>query len=113
LVLTLLLSFTGYCSPGIAGHLGTPSARTWPKGHGAGGSGKGRLPNNDVSRHGRCPMIHAGSDARIFSCWPDGLSRKRPAPLYVLHCVFLPVICDGADRDPFLANRKTRDFGAL
>src|SRR5258706_13002869 len=92
LVLTLLLSFTGYLLPWDqlaiwAITVGSNMARATPL-LGAGGPFAKIMmyPGTDV------PMIHAGSDARFFLLAGTFVGENALLRFYVLHCVFLPVI---------------------
>ena len=90
LVLTLLLSFTGYLLPWDqlamwAITVGSNMARATPLlGH--------EGPLASFIQIGGVPLVHAGDDARFgllagTSVGPNALLR-----FYVLHCVFLPVV---------------------
>src|SRR5687767_11032704 len=92
LVLTLLLSFTGYLLPWDqlaiwAITVGSNMAKATPL-IGAGGpfSKVMMFPGTDV------PMIHAGSDARFFLLAGTFVGENALLRFYVLHCVFIPVI---------------------
>ena len=92
LVLTLLLSFTGYLLPWDqlaiwAITVGSNMAKATPL-VGAGGpfAKVMMFPGTDV------PMIHAGSDARFFLLAGTFVGENALLRFYVLHCVFLPVI---------------------
>src|SRR3989475_4208124 len=92
LVVTLLLSFTGYLLPWDqlaiwAITVGSNMARASPL-VGAGGplSKVMMFPGTDV------PMIHAGSDARFFLLGGTFVGENALLRFYVLHCVFIPVI---------------------
>src|SRR5881392_1990216 len=92
LVLTLLLSFTGYLLPWDqlaiwAITVGSNMAKATPL-VGAGGpfSKLMMYPGTDV------PMIHAGSDARFFLLAGTFVGENALLRFYVLHCVFIPVI---------------------
>ena len=92
LVLTMLLSFTGYLLPWDqlaiwAITVGSNMAKATPL-VGAGGpfSKIMMFPGTDV------PMIHAGSDARFFLLAGTFVGENALLRFYVLHCVFLPVI---------------------
>jgi len=92
LVLTLLLSFTGYLLPWDqlaiwAITVGSNMAKATPL-VGAGGPFAKIMafPGTDV------PMIHAGSDARFFLLAGTFVGENALLRFYVLHCVFLPVI---------------------
>ena len=92
LVLTLLLSFTGYLLPWDqlaiwAITVGSNMAKATPL-VGAGGPFAKIMafPGTDV------PMIHAGSDARFFLLAGTFVGENALLRFYVLHCVFIPVI---------------------
>jgi quinol-cytochrome oxidoreductase complex cytochrome b subunit len=92
LVLTMLLSFTGYLLPWDqlaiwAITVGSNMAKATPL-VGAGGplSKVMVFPGTDV------PMIHAGSDARFFLLGGTFVGENALLRFYVLHCVFIPVI---------------------
>src|SRR6478735_3019166 len=92
LVLTMLLSFTGYLLPWDqlaiwAITVGSNMAKATPL-VGSGGPFAQILqfPGTDV------PMIHAGSDARFFLLAGTFVGENALLRFYVLHCVFLPVI---------------------
>src|SRR6185436_13648986 len=92
LVMTLLLSFTGYLLPWDqlaiwAITVGSNMARATPL-LGAGGpfSKIMMFPGTEV------PMIHAGSDARFFLLAGTFVGENALLRFYVLHCVFIPVI---------------------
>src|SRR5438477_2021000 len=92
LLLTLLLSFTGYLLPWDqlaiwAITVGSNMARATPL-VGAGGPFTKIMmyPGTDV------PMIHAGSDARFFLLAGTFVGENALLRFYVLHCVFIPVI---------------------
>src|SRR5882762_10228220 len=92
LVLTFLLSFTGYLLPWDqlaiwAITVGSNMAKATPL-VGAGGpfAKVMMFPGTDV------PMIHAGSDARFFLLAGTFVGENALLRFYVLHCVFLPVI---------------------
>ena len=92
LVLTLLLSFTGYLLPWDqlaiwAITVGSNMAKATPL-VGAGGpfAKVMMFPGTDV------PMIHAGSDARFFLLAGTFVGENALLRFYVLHCVFIPVI---------------------
>ena len=104
LVLTMLLIFTGYLLPWDqlaiwAITVGSNMAKATPLvGSGGPFSKIMMFPGTDV------PMIHAGSDARFFLLAGTFVGENALLRFYVLHCVFIPVIVDGADRDPLLAH---------
>src|SRR2546430_13806719 len=92
LVLTMLLSFTGYLLPWDqlaiwAITVGSNMAKATPL-VGAGGPFAKIMafPGTDV------PMIHAGSDARIFLLAGTFVGENALLRFYVLHCVFIPLI---------------------
>src|SRR6201995_4520708 len=92
LVLTMLLSFTGYLLPWDqlaiwAITVGSNMAKATPL-VGAGGplSKVMMFPGTDV------PMIHAGSDASFFLLGGTFVGENALLRFYVLHCVFVPVI---------------------
>jgi quinol-cytochrome oxidoreductase complex cytochrome b subunit len=92
LVLTMLLSFTGYLLPWDqlalwAITVGTNMARATPL-IGAGGplAKYMAFPGLDV------PMVHAGSDARFFLLGGTFVGPMALLRFYVLHCVFIPMI---------------------
>ena len=92
LVMTLLLSFTGYLLPWDqlaiwAITVGSNMAKATPL-VGAGGpfAKVMMFPGTDV------PMIHAGSDARFFLLAGTFVGENALLRFYVLHCVFIPVI---------------------
>jgi quinol-cytochrome oxidoreductase complex cytochrome b subunit len=92
LVLTMLLSFTGYLLPWDqlaiwAITVGSNMAKATPL-IGAGGPFSKIMvfPGTDV------PMIHAGSDARFFLLAGTFVGENALLRFYVLHCVFIPVI---------------------
>ena len=92
LVLTMLLSFTGYLLPWDqlaiwAITVGSNMAKATPL-VGAGGpfSKFMMFPGTDV------PMIHGGSDARFFLLAGTFVGENALLRFYVLHCVFIPVI---------------------
>ena len=92
LVLTLLLSFTGYLLPWDqlaiwAITVGSRMAQATPFVGSAGPfSTMMTFPGLDV------PMIHAGSDARFFLLAGTFVGENALLRFYVLHCVFIPVI---------------------
>ena len=92
LVLTMLLSFTGYLLPWDqlaiwAITVGSNMAKATPL-VGAGGpfAKVMMFPGTDV------PMIHAGSDARFFLLAGTFVGENALLRFYVLHCVFIPLI---------------------
>ena len=92
LVLTMLLSFTGYLLPWDqlaiwAITVGSRMAQATPFVGSAGPFSSVMLfPGTDV------PMIHAGSDARFFLLAGTFVGENALLRFYVLHCVFIPVI---------------------
>ena len=92
LVLTMLLSFTGYLLPWDqlaiwAITVGSNVAKATPFVGSGGPFVKVMMfPGTDV------PMIHAGSDARFFLLAGTFVGENALLRFYVLHCVFLPVI---------------------
>src|SRR6201986_2155721 len=92
LVLTLLLSFTGYLLPWDqlaiwAITVGSNMAKATPFVGSGGPFVKVMMfPGTDV------PMIHAGSDARFFLLGGTFVGENALLRFYVLHCVFVPVI---------------------
>ena len=90
LVLTLLLSFTGYLLPWDqlaiwAITVGTNMARATPF-LGAEGPGSALLVIGDV------PLIHSGSDARYLLLAGRNVGEGALLRFYVLHCVALPLV---------------------
>lgn len=90
LVLTLLLSFTGYLLPWDqlaiwAITVGSNMARATP-GLGHEGPGAAFLLVGDI------PLIHAGSDARFLLLGGTAVGPGALLRFYVLHCIFLPLI---------------------
>jgi quinol-cytochrome oxidoreductase complex cytochrome b subunit len=92
LVLTMLLSFTGYLLPWDqlaiwAITVGSNMAKATPL---IGASGPlvkiMTFPGTDV------PMIHGGSDARFLLLGGTFVGENALLRFYVLHCVFIPVI---------------------
>ena len=92
LVLTLLLSFTGYLLPWDqlaiwAITVGSNMTKATPLVGSGGPFAKIMMfPGTDV------PMIHAGSDARFFLLAGTFVGENALLRFYVLHCVFIPVI---------------------
>src|SRR5436190_6072722 len=92
LVLTFLLSFTGYLLPWDqlaiwAITVGSNMAKATPfVGYEGPFSKLMMFPGTDV------PMIHAGSDARFFLLAGTFVGENALLRFYVLHCVFIPVI---------------------
>ena len=92
LVLTMLLSFTGYLLPWDqlaiwAITVGSNMAKATPLvGSGGPFTKIMMFPGTDV------PMIHAGSDARFFLLAGTFVGENALLRFYVLHCVFIPVI---------------------
>ncbi len=90
LVLTLLLSFTGYLLPWDqlamwAITVGTNMARATPF-FGHEGPGAAFLTIDGV------PLVHAGSDARFGLLGGTTVGEAAVLRFYVLHCVFIPVV---------------------
>jgi len=90
LVLTLLLSFTGYLLPWDqlaiwAITVGSNMARATPfLGHE--GPGAAMLKIGDV------PLMHAGSDARFLLLAGTSVGPNALLRFYVLHCIFIPLV---------------------
>ncbi len=90
LVLTLLLSFTGYLLPWDqlamwAITVGSNMARATPLlGH--------EGPGAALVMIGDIPLIHAGSDARFGLLGGPSVGPNALLRFYVLHCVFIPVV---------------------
>ncbi len=90
LVLTLLLSFTGYLLPWDqlaiwAITVGSNMARATPfLGHEGPGA---TLP----AKSARCHLIHSGSDARFLLLGGRFVSGETLLRFYVLHCVAIPL----------------------
>jgi quinol-cytochrome oxidoreductase complex cytochrome b subunit len=90
LVLTLLLSFTGYLLPWDqlaiwAITVGSNMARATP---GVGHEGPGAA----LLQIGGVPLIHSGSDARFLLLGGRFVSGDTLLRFYVLHCVALPLV---------------------
>src|SRR5919206_491138 len=90
LVLTLLLSFTGYLLPWDqlaiwAITVGSNMARATP---GVGHEG----PGASLLQIGGVPLIHSGSDARFLLLGGRFVSGDTLLRFYVLHCVALPLV---------------------
>jgi quinol-cytochrome oxidoreductase complex cytochrome b subunit len=90
LVLTLLLSFTGYLLPWDqlaiwAITVGSNMARATP---GVGYEG----PGATLLQVGGVPLIHSGSDARFLLLGGRFVSGDTLLRFYVLHCVALPLV---------------------
>jgi quinol-cytochrome oxidoreductase complex cytochrome b subunit len=90
LVLTLLLSFTGYLLPWDqlamwAVTVGTNMARATPV---AGHEG----PLSEVLKVGDQGVIHAASDARFILLGGRFVGAATLLRFYVLHCIFFPLI---------------------
>src|SRR5436853_8337 len=90
LVLTLLLSFTGYLLPWDqlaiwAITVGSNMARATP---GVGHEGPGAA----LLQVGGVPLIHSGSDARFLLLGGRFVSGDTLLRFYVLHCVALPLV---------------------
>src|SRR6266536_2047176 len=91
LLLTLLLSFTGYLLPWDqlavwAITVGSNMAKATPFVGAGGAFALKTFPGTEV------PMIHAGSDARFFLLAGTFVGENALLRFYVLHCVFIPVI---------------------
>src|SRR5438876_4666949 len=89
-VLTLLLSFTGYLLPWDqlaiwAITVGSNMARATP---GLGHEG----PGASLFQVGGVPLIHSGSDARFLLLGGRFVSGETLLRFYVLHCVALPLV---------------------
>jgi quinol-cytochrome oxidoreductase complex cytochrome b subunit len=89
LVLTLLLSFTGYLLPWDqlaiwAITVGSNMARASP---GAGTEG----PMSALMKLGDVPLIHAGDDARFALIAGRSIGAATLLRFYVLHCVVIPL----------------------
>ncbi len=90
LVLTLLLSFTGYLLPWDqlamwAITVGSNMARATPfLGH--------EGPGAALLTIGGVPLIHAGSDARFGLLGGTSVGPNALLRFYVLHCIFLPLV---------------------
>ncbi|MFQ5422954.1 MAG: cytochrome b N-terminal domain-containing protein [Phycisphaerae bacterium] len=90
LVLTLLLSFTGYLLPWDqlamwAITVGSNMARATPL---AGHEG----PLASLLTVGGVPLVHAGSDARFGLLGGTSVGPNALLRFYVLHCIFLPLV---------------------
>src|SRR6188474_2468604 len=89
LVLTLLLSFTGYLLPWDqlaiwAITVGSNMARATP---GAGNEG----PMSSLIKLGDVPLIHAGDDARFALIAGRSIGAATLLRFYVLHCMVIPL----------------------
>src|SRR6188474_2126784 len=89
LVLTLLLSFTGYLLPWDqlamwAITVGSNMARASP---GAGTEG----PMSSLMKLGDVPLIHAGDDARFGLIAGRSIGAATLLRFYVLHCMVIPL----------------------
>jgi len=89
LVLTLLLSFTGYLLPWDqlaiwAITVGSNMARASP---GAGTEG----PMSSLMKLGNVPLIHAGDDARFALIGGRSIGASTLLRFYVLHCMVIPL----------------------
>jgi quinol-cytochrome oxidoreductase complex cytochrome b subunit len=89
LVLTLLLSFTGYLLPWDqlaiwAITVGSNMARATP---GAGNEG----PASGLIRLGDVRLIHAGDDARFALIGGRSIGPSTLLRFYVLHCMVIPL----------------------
>src|SRR6201995_4229715 len=90
LVLTLLLSFTGYLLPWDqlaiwAITVGSNMARATP---GVGHEGPGAA----LLQVGGVPLIHSGSDARFLLLGGRFVSEATLNRFYILHCVAIPLV---------------------
>ncbi len=90
LVLTLLLSFTGYLLPWDqlamwAITVGSNMARATPF---LGNEG----PLASLLKIGEIPLVHAGSDARFGLLAGTFVGPNALLRFYVLHCVFIPTV---------------------
>ena len=90
LVLTMLLSFTGYLLPWDqlamwAVTVGTNMARATPLA-GYEGPGASFIALRDIN------LVHAGSDARIFLLAGRFVGAGALLRFYVLHCVGIPLV---------------------
>ena len=90
LVLTLLLSFTGYLLPWDqlaiwAITVGSNMAKATPF-LGAGG------PGSEFLQLGGIPLIHAGDDARFLLIGAKELGGITLNRFYVLHCILIPLV---------------------
>jgi len=90
LVLTLLLSFTGYLLPWDqlamwAITVGSNMARATP---GFGTEG----PMSSFLQIGGVPLVHAGDDARFGLLAGTFVGPNALLRFYVLHCAFIPVV---------------------
>jgi quinol-cytochrome oxidoreductase complex cytochrome b subunit len=89
LVLTLLLSFTGYLLPWDqlaiwAITVGSNMARATPfLGH--------EGPGNKLLQLGGVPLIHSGSDARFALIAGQSIGEWTLNRFYILHCVAIPL----------------------
>ena len=106
LVLTLLLSFTGYLLPWDqlaiwAITVGSNMARATP-GLGVEGPGASLLKLNGVS------LITSGSDAKFALLGGRSVGEMTLNRFYVLHCVAIPAGRRLADHDPLLAGPQGR-----
>src|SRR4051812_19056737 len=91
LVLTMLLSFTGYLLPWDqlaiwAITVGSNMAKATPFVGSGGAFALKTFPGTDVA------MIHGGSDARFLLLAGTFVGENPLLPFYVLHCVFIPVL---------------------
>ena len=111
LVLTLLLSFTGYLLPWDqlaiwAITVGSNMARATPfLGH--------EGPGAQLLRLGDVPLIHAADDARFALLGGTFVGEGALLRFYVLHCVGLAARHRRADGGALLARAEgRRDFGS-
>ena len=93
LVLTMLLSFTGYLLPWDqlaiwAITVGSNMAKATP----LVGSGGPLVKMMIFPGGSEVPMIHAGSDARFFLLAGTFVGPNALLRFYVLHCVFIPLV---------------------
>lgn len=98
LVLTLLLSFTGYLLPWDqlaiwAITVGSNMARATPLlGHEGPGAMALGLGGSIPFIGGDIPIIHAGSDARFLLLAGTSVGPGALLRFYVLHCIFIPLV---------------------
>ena len=106
LVLTLLLSFTGYLLPWDqlslwAVTVGTNIAGATPL---VGANG----PGHELIASGGQQLITSGSDIRYVLLGASSVGEETLNRFYVLHCIALPLVDDFPHVPPFLANPKRR-----
>jgi quinol-cytochrome oxidoreductase complex cytochrome b subunit len=111
LVLTLLLSFTGYLLPWDqlaiwAITVGSNMAKATPF-MGAGG------PFADFLQIGGVPLIHPGDDARFMLIGAKELGGTTLLRFYVLHCVALPLAASLLVSRPAGSRRKCRSVWTI